>query len=202
MEEQLEQSKRRLHFCMALIGGWFGAYAILRFHHFASAVTVNFIEVFTSAVQENWIKALLRLGIVILYVFTIFLAACLSKRCKGDLRMWAILSDAAAACVLSVLPEHLSELGVYICIFAMGFQIACQQSFMALGQAKVSLLLACLRKIILLIPLIFILPHLLPNPVFGVFLAEPVSDILAATITTITFFSRFNGILERGAAKV
>ena len=45
-------------------------------------------------------------------------------------------------------------------IFAMGFQIACQQSFMALGQAKVSLLLACLRKIILLIPLIFILPHL------------------------------------------
>ena len=87
-------------------------------------------------------------------------------------------------------------------IFAMGFQIACQQSFMALGQAKVSLLLACLRKIILLIPLIFILPHLLPDPVFGVFLAEPVSDILAATITTITFFARFNGILERGAAKV
>ena len=122
MEEQLEQSKRCLHFCMALIGGWFGAYAILRFHHFASAVTVNFIEIFTSAVQENWIKALLRMGIVILYVFTIFLAACLSKRCKGDLRMWAILSDAAAACVLSVLPERLSELGVYICIFAMGFQ--------------------------------------------------------------------------------
>ncbi len=87
-------------------------------------------------------------------------------------------------------------------IFSTGVQIACQQSFMALGQAKVSLLLACLRKIILLIPLIFILPHLLPDPVFGVFLAEPVSDILAATITTITFFSRFNGILERGAAKV
>ena len=87
-------------------------------------------------------------------------------------------------------------------IFSLGIQIACQQSFMALGQAKVSLLLACLRKIILLIPLIFILPHLLPDPVFGVFLAEPVSDILAATITTITFFSRFNGILERGAAKV
>ena len=87
-------------------------------------------------------------------------------------------------------------------IFAMGFQIACQQSFMALGQAKVSLLLACLRKIILLIPLIFILPHLLPDPVFGVFLAEPVSDILAATITTITFFARFDKILDRGAAKV
>ena len=87
-------------------------------------------------------------------------------------------------------------------IFAMGFQIACQQSFMALGQAKVSLLLACLRKIILLIPLIFILPHVLPNPVFGVFLAEPVSDILAATITTITFFARFDKILPRRGAKL
>ena len=46
------------------------------------------------------------------------------------------------------------------CSGIFGIQIACQQSFMALGQAKVSLLLACLRKIILLIPLIFILPHL------------------------------------------
>ena len=82
-------------------------------------------------------------------------------------------------------------------IFAMGFQIACQQSFMALGQAKVSLLLACLRKIILLIPLIFILPHVVSDPVFGVFLAEPVSDILAATITTITFFARFDKIWIR-----
>ena len=87
-------------------------------------------------------------------------------------------------------------------ICAMGFQVGCQQSFMALGQAKVSLLLACLRKIILLIPLIFILPLLLPDKVFGVFLAEPVSDILAATITTITFFSRFDKLLDRGAERI
>ena len=87
-------------------------------------------------------------------------------------------------------------------IFAMGVQIACQQSFMALGQAKVSLLLACLRKIILLIPLIFILPHLVSDPVFGVFLAEPVSDILAAAVTAFTFFTRFNRILDKGAGKV
>ena len=87
-------------------------------------------------------------------------------------------------------------------IFAMGVQIACQQSFMALGQAKVSLLLACLRKIILLIPLIFILPHLVSEPVFGVFLAEPVSDILAAAVTAFTFFTRFNKILDKGAGKV
>ena len=87
-------------------------------------------------------------------------------------------------------------------ILAMGVQIACQQSFMALGQAKVSLLLACLRKIILLIPLIFILPCFTADKCFGVFLAEPVSDILAATITAITFFSRFDKILDKGAGKV
>ena len=82
-------------------------------------------------------------------------------------------------------------------IFSLGFQVSCQQSFMALGQAKVSLLLACLRKIILLIPLIFILPHFLPDKVFAVFLAEPVSDILAAAATTITFLTLFNSILKK-----
>ena len=82
-------------------------------------------------------------------------------------------------------------------IFSIGFQVSCQQSFMALGQAKVSLLLACLRKIILLIPLIFILPNFFDNKVFAIFLAEPVSDIIAATVTTITFFTLFNSILKK-----
>ena len=83
-------------------------------------------------------------------------------------------------------------------IFSQGFQICCQQSFVALGQAKISLFLACLRKLILLIPLIFLLPVFLENKVFAVFLAEPVSDILAATVTTIVFLNKFNGILKRG----
>ena len=82
-------------------------------------------------------------------------------------------------------------------IFAMGFQNSCQQSFMALGQAKISLFLACLRKIILLIPLIFILPNFFANKVFAVFLAEPVSDIIAATVTTIAFFTTFKKILAK-----
>ena len=81
-------------------------------------------------------------------------------------------------------------------IFSIGFQISCQQSFMALGQAKVSLILACLRKLILLIPLIFILPLILPDKVFAVFLAEPVSDIIAAAVTTTVFMVKFNGIVE------
>lgn len=86
-------------------------------------------------------------------------------------------------------------------IFSMGFQLACQQSFMALGQAKVSLLMACLRKIVLLIPLIFILPLFFENKVFGVFLAEPVSDIIAAAVTVTMFFTQFKRILEKGPAR-
>lgn len=86
-------------------------------------------------------------------------------------------------------------------IFSTGIQISCQQTFMALGQARISLLMACLRKLVLLIPLIFILPHIFTDPVFGVFVAEPVSDIIAASVTGTMLFTRLNGILERGAAK-
>ena len=84
------------------------------------------------------------------------------------------------------------------CGFSVGFQLSCQQAFMALGQAKISLLMACLRKIILLIPLIFILPLFFApeNKAFAVFLAEPVSDIIAAAVTTFLFFRFFRKMLK------
>ena len=130
--------------------------------------------------------------------------------CGGYATLFCLLMLAAPGAVASIFTSDAAlieyttwAMRIYMAgFFAIGFQIACQQSFMALGQAKVCLLLACLRKLILLIPLIFILPHILPDPVFAVFLAEPVSDILAATITVITFLTRFNRILEQGAAKV
>ena len=84
-------------------------------------------------------------------------------------------------------------------IFSTGIQLSCQQTFMALGQAKISLLMACLRKLVLLIPLIFILPFFFSNKVLGVFVAEPVSDILAACVTAAMLFTRLNGILDKGA---
>ena len=59
--------------------------------------------------------------------------------------------------------------------------------------------MACLRKLILLIPLILIFPRVFPgDPVFLVFLAEPVSDLLAALVCAITFFRRLDVILEKG----
>lgn len=96
-------------------------------------------------------------------------------------------------------------LKVYIfSLFIIGVQFACQQTFVALGEAKVSLFIALLRKIILLIPLIYILPLSIPddittaiqqaifpisleNKVFLVYLAEPISDFLSASTTIILF---------------
>lgn len=75
------------------------------------------------------------------------------------------------------------------CVF--GAQVACQQTFIALGNAKSSLFLAILRKIILLIPLIFILPLFIENKTNAVFLAEPVADLIAVSCTVILFTVQF-----------
>ena len=85
--------------------------------------------------------------------------------------------------------------------FSVGFQISCQQAFVALDQPKTCLVMACLRKLILLIPLIFILPNFFADKAFAVFLAEPVSDILAAIVTTVTFFTFFRKMLKEGKAQ-
>ena len=76
------------------------------------------------------------------------------------------------------------------CIF--GIQIACQQTFIALGNAKTSLFLALLRKVILLIPLIYIMPMFMADKTTAVFMSEPVADILAVATTAILFIVQFN----------
>ena len=79
-------------------------------------------------------------------------------------------------------------------IWAFGAQMACQTTFMALGQAKTSLFLALLRKIILLVPLALILP-LAMNNVMGIFLAEPIADIIASVTTLVLFLAGYKKLL-------
>ena len=79
----------------------------------------------------------------------------------------------------------------------MGAQCACQQTFLALGEAKISMFLACLRKIILLFPLALILPNIANMGVWGLLLAEPLSDVVAASCTTIMFTIRSRKILKQ-----
>ena len=68
-----------------------------------------------------------------------------------------------------------------------GIQMAIQQTFMSLGQAKLSLFIACLRKIILLLPLIYLMPMFIENKVFAVFLAETVSDFISVAVASTLF---------------
>ena len=86
-------------------------------------------------------------------------------------------------------------LRVYFALgFTNAFQTGFQQSFVALGEARISLFLALERKVFLLIPFILILPHFFADKLFAVFLAEPVADLLAAATTTTLFLIRFKQI--------
>ena len=86
-------------------------------------------------------------------------------------------------------------LRVYFALgFTNAFQTGFQQSFVALGEARISLFLALERKVFLLIPFILLLPHFFADKLFAVFLAEPVADLLAAATTTTLFLLRFRQI--------
>ena len=123
---------------------------------------------------------LLTLGCCLAYSFLLWGAAMLfpqwlariftTDQSTIEYSTWAMRIYMAAACIL-------------------GAQLACQQTFVALGKAVHSLFLAVLRKVILLIPMIYILPNFFSNKVFAVFLAEPVSDTIAVCTTVTLFFA-------------
>lgn len=77
-----------------------------------------------------------------------------------------------------------------------GIQQSVQQTLTAIGRAKASLFIACLRKLILLIPLIYLLPLFFENKVFAVFLAEPVADFISVVVAVATFSVVFRRAME------
>ena len=86
-----------------------------------------------------------------------------------------------------------------ICVF--GIQMACQMTFNSLGNAKASILVAVMRKFILLIPLIYLMPHLFPNLLpMSVYMAEPVADIIAVSFTSVLFAFQFKKSMRKIAA--
>ena len=83
-------------------------------------------------------------------------------------------------------------------MFLMGIQMACQMTFNALGKATESIIVAVMRKFVLLIPLIYIMPHVIRgNQTMGVYLAEPIADTLAVTFTAILFTVQFRKIIKK-----
>lgn len=80
-------------------------------------------------------------------------------------------------------------------LFLFGIQIACQMTFTSLGKAVNSIIVAVVRKFVLLIPLIYIMPHMVPNPTTGVYMAEPIADIIAVLFTSVLFTIQFKKAL-------
>ena len=86
---------------------------------------------------------------------------------------------------------------IYLSVMLIyGIQVACQYSFVALDQARTAIFLTIWRKIVLLIPLIFILPLVWSGSVTGVFLAEPIADTIAVCTTAPMFYRYYRTLKE------
>lgn len=82
-------------------------------------------------------------------------------------------------------------------MFLMGIQIACQMTFVSIGNAVCSVIVAIVRKFVLLLPLIYIMPGILSNKTFGVYMAEPVADVIAVSFTVILFTFQFRKAMKK-----
>ena len=78
-----------------------------------------------------------------------------------------------------------------------GIQIASQMTFVSLGNAPSSVLVAVVRKFVLLLPLIYIMPRIVSDATTGVYIAEPIADLLAVTFTAILFYFQFKKALRK-----
>lgn len=88
-------------------------------------------------------------------------------------------------------------LRVYCAVLLIfGIQLACQMAFISFGNAKASIIVAIMRKFILLLPLIYILPRIMENKVMAVYMAEPVADVIAVTFTACLFAVQFKKAMK------
>ena len=104
--------------------------------------------------------------------------------------IWEVSSDAdLIAFATPALRIYFGGLGLF------GIQIACQMTFTSLGKAVNSIVVAVVRKFVLLLPLIYIMPHVVSNPTTGVYMAEPIADIIAVLFTSVLFSFQFKKAL-------
>ncbi|MGM9619261.1 MAG: MATE family efflux transporter [Oscillospiraceae bacterium] len=120
-----------------------------------------------------------------------------------SLTLWALLMlfPRAFAGIFTPDPTLLAfaarMLRVYCAALGLfGIQIACQMTFVAIGSAGASIIVAVVRKFVLLLPLIYLLPALLPDKTLAVYTAEPVADVLAVSFTAALFALRFRKALR------
>lgn len=92
-----------------------------------------------------------------------------------------------------------TALRIYMAVALLfGVQMACQMAFTSLSNAKASIIVAVMRKFVLLIPLIYIMPQIMKgNQTMAVYMAEPIADTLAVTFTAVLFFFQFRKALQK-----
>lgn len=130
--------------------------------------------------------------IVLIADLTVTVVACLLTQFIPGVFAAMFTEEAALiALVEEVMPIFFAGIWIF------GVQMACQSTFMGMGQAKISLFLALLRKVILLIPLALILPKFFD--VQGIYYAEPVADIVAALTTGVVFLMLSKKLLKKEA---
>ena len=123
--------------------------------------------------------------------FRLLLICCVS----GSFLIWLLCMTAPGAVAAiftndaALIAYTIRSMRIYLAaLLIYGVQVACQYSFVALDQAPKAIFLTIWRKIILLIPLIFLLPHFWPDAVMGVYLAEPIADTIAVCTTAPMFY--------------
>ena len=164
---------------------------------FGSAPLTGFAQGFVPIVSYNYghgntgrVKECFRVAVITMFTFNavlmclmIFFPHVVASAFTDDSRL--------IDCVSRMMPYFLSGMTIF------GLQRACQNTFIALGQAKISLFIALLRKVILLVPLAVILPRFWG--VTGVFAAESIADATAAVCCVTIFIFTFQGILRKSA---
>ena len=126
--------------------------------------------------------------------FRLLLICCVS----GSFLIWALCMSAPGATAAiftndaALIAYTTRSMRIYLAaLLIYGVQVACQYSFVALDQAPKAIFLTIWRKVILLIPLIFLLPHIWPDAVTGVYLAEPIADTIAVCTTAPMFYAYY-----------
>ena len=129
----------------------------------------------------------LLLTVCLVYSLTLWIAVMIAPRAFA-----AIFTNDAELLdfTAGVMRIYLGGLGLF------GVQIACQMTFVSLGNAPSSVVVAIMRKFVLLLPLIYIMPQIVSDPTVGVYMAEPIADIIAVTFTAILFAFQFRKSLR------
>ena len=133
-----------------------------------------------------------------------------AKRVRGAFKLLlrsSLIYAGALWLIIMLFPQAFTELAAFTqaamrryfaVMFMFGIQVACQMTFTAIGSARSSIAVAVVRKFVLLLPLIYLMPALFPaDKAMAVYLAEPAADFIAVTFTAILFSVQFKKAIEK-----